>query len=119
MLSAADGLEHAARVAFHGEYRVHDQVHADVHLAEDDADGVHQEGHVGRDHAQQHTMRGRRRIDVERRRQVHEHAVAGALPAEIEMRQACRGEIARPVGAQVFFRDVAEEGAQEIAGQRL
>ena len=108
----------AARVAPHRQHRMHDQMHGDVHLAEDDADRIDEERHVGRHHAHQRAMRGGRGVAIERRRDVDEHAVAGARAAELEVRERRRGEIRRAMRAQVFFGDAAEVAAQEIARQR-
>ena len=89
----------------------------DVHLAENDAEGLDQERHVRRDHAHDGAMRGRGVCGRERRREFEQHAAALAHPAEFEVRQCRGGEVGRAMQAQILFRDAAEEGPQEVARQ--
>ena len=99
----------AARVATHPEHRMHDEMHRDAHRAEDDADGVDQEGHVGGDHAHQRAVRAARGIAIERRRQLDQRVAALAQAPELEMGQRGRGEVRGLVHAQVVLGDTAEE----------
>ena len=115
----ADHPERAARIAAHGQHRMHDEVHGDVHLAEDDADRIHEEGHVRRDHAQQRAMRGGGRVDVERRRDVDAHFVSRAPASELQVSEGRGRQVRGTMGAQIFFGDTAEERAQELPGQRM
>ena len=86
----ADGLEHAARIAAHRQHRVDDEMDGDVHLAEHDADGIHEEGHVRGHHAQQRAMRRGGCIGGERRGDVDEHAIAACAGGRIPGARAPR-----------------------------
>ncbi len=112
-LVVGQGEQPAARIATHPEHRVHDEMHRDVHRTENDADGIDQEGHVGRHHAHQRAVRGAGCIAVERRRQFDQRLAGLAHAPELQMRKRGRGEIRRCVHAQVVFGDAAEEVAHE------
>ena len=86
----ADLAQRAARVAPHGQHRMHDQVHGDVHLAEHDADGIDQERHVGRDHAHQRAMR------APLRRRARAAARCRRAPIALARARRIRGARARP-----------------------
>ena len=114
----ADRLERAARIAAHRQHRVDDEMDGDVHLAEHDADGIHEEGHVRRHHAQQRAMRRGGCIGCERRRDVDEHRAAAAPAPEFKVGE-CRGrQVRRAMRPQVFLGHAAEEGAEKFPGQR-
>ncbi len=113
-LVVGQGEQPAARIATHPEHRVHDEMHRDVHRTENDADGIDQEGHVGRYHAHQRAVRGAGGIAVERRRQFHQRLAGLAHAPELQVRKRGRGEICRFVHAQVVFGDAAEEAGARI-----
>ena len=52
----------------------------------------------------------------ERRRDVHQHAIARAAAAEFQVRERRGGQIRGTMRAQIFFGDAAEEGARGIPG---
>jgi hypothetical protein len=114
---AADRLDHAACVASNAEHGVHDEVHADVHLAEHDADGIHEEGHVRPDHAQQRAMRRGGRFGIQGRSEIDEDPLGGPLTTELEVGEGGGGQIPGTVRSQILFGHAAEECAQEVRGQ--
>ena len=98
---------------------MHDQMDGNFRLAEDDAQGVHEEGHVvGDDHDE--------RVGALK-------AVAGAIgvehlderlpraareTAKFEMLQSGTSELLRPTLRQILFRNSPKIGAQEFLPQR-
>jgi len=93
---------------------MHDEMHGDVHLAEREADRIHQEGHVRRHYAHQCAMRGFGRCTVQPRRKIDEDLAALAPCAEFEMRERRGCEVGGPMGTEILLGDAAEEAVYEF-----